>query len=125
MAWEKTGETLPGIEASADLSAHQFKFVTIDSNGQAAVAGAGVSIAGALQNKPDAQGKACTIWGPGTVTKAIAGAAVAQGADVTPDATGRAVTSASGNYIVGKALKAAANANEIISVFITQPGRTA
>lgn len=125
MAFEKTGETLPGIEASGDLSGSQFRFVTVDSSGEAAVAGAGVSVAGVLQNKPDAQGKACTIWGPGTVSKVVAGAAVAAGADVTSDATGRGITSASGNYIHGKALRAAANAGELFSVWITQHGRTA
>lgn len=125
MAIEKVGETLPGIEASADLSAAQFLFVTLDSAGEAEVAGAGVSIAGVLQNKPGAQGRPCTIWGPGTVSKVVAGDAVAAGADVTPDANGKAVTSATGNYIAGKALSAATAADQLISVWITQPGRTA
>ncbi len=125
MAFEKVGETLPGIEASADLSTHQFKFVTLDSSAEAAVAGAGAHVSGVLQNKPAAQGRPATIWGPGTVSKVVAGAAVALGADVTPDATGRGVTSTSGDYIAGKALTLAANAGELISVWITQPGRTA
>ncbi len=123
MAFEKVGETLPGMEAGADLTTHLFKFVTADATG-IILAGAGVSIVGALQNQPDV-GQAASVWGPGTVSKLYAGAAVVKGADVTPDSTGRAVTSASGNYIAGKALTAAANADEIISVWITQPGRTA
>ena len=125
MAFEKVGETLPGIEASGDLSSDQFKFVTIDSNGQAVLAGAGASIAGVLQNKPSAIGIAATIWGPGTVSKVIASAAIAAGADVTSTAVGLAVTSATGNYIAGIALRASSASGDLIPVFITQPGRTA
>ncbi len=124
MAVEKTGETLPGIEAAADLSTNQFHAVRIDSNGQAALATAGQSIAGVLQNKPNAAGVAATIWGPGTLTKMVAGATVAAGADVTPDGTGRAVTAATTNYIIGQATIGGA-VGELISVFITQPGRLA
>ena len=123
MAFEKVGETLPGMEAAADLTGHQFRFVTVTSGG-IDVAGVGASIAGVLQNKPDT-GEAATVWGPGTVSKVEAGGSVLQGADVTPDATGRGVTSATTNYIAGKALTAAANAGELLTVWITQPGRTA
>lgn len=122
MAFEKVGETLPGLEAGADLTTHQFKFVQVTVNG-IELAAAGGRIAGVLQNKPDT-GNAASVWGPGTVSKVVAGAAVAKGADVTPDAQARAVTSATGNYIAGQALTAAASAGELVSVWITQPGRT-
>lgn len=122
MAFEKVGETLPGMETGADLSTHQFKFVTIDATG-VVLASAGGTVAGVLQNKPGLA-QAAAVYGPGSVSKVFSGGAVAVGADVTPDASGRAVTSATTNYIAGKALTAAANANEIISVWITQPGRT-
>lgn len=125
MAFECIGSTIPGVEASADLSADQFKLVIIDSNGQAALAGAGVAVDGVLQNKPSAQGQAATVWGVGSVSKVVAGAAVAAGAAVTPDASGLAVTAASGDYILGRALEAATASGDLIAVWINQPGRVA
>jgi len=125
MAYEKRGETLPGIAAGADLSSTgQHRFVDLDGSGEAVLAGAGAAVAGVLENAP-AQGEAAAIMGPGSVSKVEAGAAVSAGADVTSDASGRAVTSASGNYIAGKAINAAGGAGELISVWICQPGRTA
>lgn len=120
MAYEKVGETLPGVAASADLSGQQFHFITVGATG-VALAGDGVQVDGVLCNEPEA-GQACTIWGPGSVAKVVAGAAVLAGAAVASDANGEAVTATAGEYIVGRALTAAANANEIISVWITMPG---
>ena len=125
MAREKTGATLPTLVAAADFTtAGQHRFVVIDSNGKAALAGAGVAVDGVLQNNPDVD-QAATVWGPGTLSKIEAGAAVATGAQVTPDATGRAVDAATTNYIAGKIVDAAGGAGEIASVWITQPGRLA
>ncbi|MCD8195896.1 MAG: DUF2190 family protein [Lachnospiraceae bacterium] len=50
------------------------------------------------------------------------GEAVAAGAELACDADGKAVTAASGNFIVGIALEAAAAADEIIKVQITKSG---
>ena len=125
MAFESIRHTWPGVEASGDLSGDQFRFMTLDANGQAVRAGAGVSTIGVLQNKPSAAGQAATVSGPGATTKVVAGAAVVAGADVTSDAQGRAVTSASGNYIAGKARTAAANAGELITLYQDSIGRTA
>lgn len=124
MAFENVGTTLPGVVSGADLSADadQFTAMTL-SSGKAVKAGAGVSILGVLQNKPLLD-EGATIWGPGTVSKVVLGATVAVDADVTPDATGRMVTSASGNYIAGKCI-VGGDVNDIGTIFITQPGRTA
>jgi len=124
MAVEKVGETLPGVEAAADLSTHQFKFVKMTSTG-INICGAGEAAVGVLQNKPSALGQAATVWGAGTVSKVVAGAAVAKGAKVTPDATGRAVTAASGNYEAGQALDASTGAGQLISVWYNPQGRAA
>lgn len=124
MAIEKVGMTLPAVTAAADLSAAQFLFVKITGELAINLAGAGEAVDGVLQNKPAAAGRAATVWGPGTASKVVAGAAVAAGADVTPDAAGKAVTSATGNYIAGKCMTAAANADELITVWLTNPGRT-
>ena len=51
-----------------------------------------------------------------------AGAAITKGAAVTSDANGKAVPAAAGNFILGYALSAAANADEVILVQITKSG---
>ena len=122
MAWEKQGPTLPGIVAGADLSSAIHRFVVINSSGKAVLAGAGAAVDGVLHNNPEAD-RAASIWMVGSVSKVEAGAAVAQGANVTSDATGRAVTAASGNYIAGRALQAAAGAGEFVPVAQNSPGR--
>ena len=124
MAIENPVSTLPAVTAAADLSAQQFRFVKVTAAEQVNLAGAGEAVAGVLQNKPTS-GQAASVWGTGSTTKVVCGAAVTAGADVTPDANGDAVTAASGNYIAGKALDAGAGAGSIISVQLTQPGRTA
>lgn len=125
MAVDIIGIPVSTVEASGDLSSSQFLFVTIDSNGQAAVAGDGVVVVGVLQDKPAAQGRACSIYGSGSISKVKAGAAVAAGAKVSSDAAGKAVTAASGEYIAGIALDAASAANQLISVLLFFPGRVA
>ncbi len=109
------------LEASGDLSLQQFHCMAVDGNGQAVAAGSGAQIAGVLQNDPELQGEAATIVQTG-VTKAKAGAAVAQGAEVMSDADGEVITATSGNRVVGTALQAAANADEIISVLLLPGG---
>lgn len=110
------------LEASGDLSLQQFHCMAVDGNGQAVAAGSGAQIAGVLQNDPELQGEAATIVQTG-ITKAKAGAAVAQGAEVMSDADGEVVTAAgSGNRVIGTALQAAANADEIIAVLLLPGG---
>jgi len=124
MAYENVSTTVPGAEAAADLSAHQFKLVKMTSTG-VNLCGAGEAALGVLQNKPDALAQAATVWGPGSTSKVVAGAAVAKGAKITSDATGRAVTAASGNYEAGQALDAASAAGNLITIFINPQGRAA
>lgn len=124
MSWEKVGATLPGMVAGTDLTAGQHLFVVVNSSGKVELAGAGVAIDGVLQNKPDTD-QAATVWGGGSVSKVIAGAAVVAGALVAPNGSGQGITAVSGNYIAGRALNAAAGVGEVISVWITQPGRLA
>ena len=126
MAIENVGSTLPGGEAAADLSANQYYFVKVDSSGQVALCDTlGEKMDGVLQNDPEAQGRAATVWGVGSVSKVVASAAIAQGANVTTAASGKAVTAASGNYIAGTALEASSADGEVIAVWVTMPGRVA
>ena len=106
------------VEAAADLSAAQFTFCVIDSNGQLAqVSSAGGDADGVLQNAPAAQGRAAALAYAGKV-KVVAGATVAAGAKVQSDASGRAIAAASGDHVLGKALTAAASAGNLIEVLL-------
>lgn len=110
--------TLP---AAADHSANQYLFCTCNSSGQAAVAGAGVTAIGVIQNKPTS-GKATEIFSAPGISKVRAGAAVAVGAKVMANASGQGITATSTNQGLGIALTAAANANEVISVKLMDLG---
>lgn len=115
MAYEKPNEMLT-LEAGADLSASQYRFVKV-TGGQTcgAVAAATDHPIGVLQNKPDAAGRAAAIMVEG-ISKAKAGAAIAAGANLTIDAVGRVVTAVATNRIYAIALQAAGAADEGISV---------
>lgn len=82
--------------AAADLSAKQYRFVTIDSSGNAAVSTRGALSCGVLQNKPSASGRAATIRVVGgTTTKVVLGGTVTAGQVAVSDANGAAVTASS------------------------------
>jgi len=124
MAIENVGATVPGAEAAADLSAKQHYLMKMTSTG-VNVCGDGELPLGVLQNKPSALGRAATVWGVGSVSKVVASAAIAKGAKVASTATGTAVTAASGDYIAGYALDAVTASGDLVSVFISNPGRLA
>lgn len=105
------------LEAGADLSAGQFKFVLVASDGQVdLVASAGGDADGVLLNDPDAAGKAATVAYAGRV-KVVAGGTVAAGAKVQSDASGDAITAASGDHVLGKCLVGGAD-GELIEVLL-------
>ena len=101
------------IEASADLSADQYRAVVIAAGG-AAVAGADAVIAGVLQNNPDAIGQAANVRSKG-VSKVSVGAAVSRGATLATDASGDFVTTAVAADIVAIALEAGTGSGSIIA----------
>jgi len=116
MAYEVPGFKLPGHTASADLSASQFLAVVPHTTaGQVALAGAGVKIAGVLQNDP-AAGEAAEVMVDG-VTKGVSGAAISAGDEVEVDAAAKFITLSSG-ISVGFAIEAAAGADDILSVLL-------
>ena len=57
------------------------------------------------------------------ITKAVAGAAFAAGADLASDAAGKVVTAGTGDVVVGKAITAAGEANEVITINFFGDGR--
>ena len=117
MAYELPGHIIT-LEASADLSSLQYRFVVI-SSGKAAAGGANMQPIGVLQNAPTA-GQAASIMVSG-VSKVKANAAIASGAAIgAVDSDGRASsTIASSEFICGQAIEAAGAQNEIVSCYIS------
>lgn len=107
--------TLP---AAADLSAQQYRCVTVNASGQAAVANATSLVVGILQNNPPS-GQAATVAYSG-VSKARAGGVIAAGARVTSDASGNVIAAATaGDAVIGVALEGAAS-GDYIKVLLAQ-----
>ena len=105
------------LEAGGDLSAGQFRFVEVASDGQVdLVAAAGGSAVGVLLNDPDAQGKAATVAYAGRV-KVVAAGTIAAGDLVQSDGSGEALLAASGDYVLGKCLVGGA-AGELVEVLL-------
>ena len=105
--------------AGEDLSAKQFKFVTL-SDGQVDVAdSAGENCIGILLNAPTA-GAAATVAISGKVM-VEAGGTIAAGAAVQADANGDALTAASGDVVMGYALEAAVD-GQIMAIELIQGG---
>lgn len=106
--------------AGEDLSAAQFRFVTLESDGKVDLANsAGENAVGV-----------CIVGGPAeaavtvTVTGKVmvqAGGNINPGAAVATNNAGRAVAAAAGNVIMGYALEAAVN-NQIIAIELIQGG---
>jgi hypothetical protein len=114
MATETTGPDI-SEEASADLSSNQFYLVKPTSSGLA-LTGAGEA-GYALQNKPDAAGKAGTFRISG-VSKVVTGAAVSIGDYLSSDASGKAVTATAGQDVAGQALEASAADGVVIKMLV-------
>lgn len=106
--------------AGEDLSAKQFKFVTLESDGEIDVAdSAGENCFGVLLNAPTA-GAAATVAISGKVM-VESGGTIAAGAAVQADANGDALTAASGDVVMGYALEAAVD-GQIMAMELIQGG---
>ncbi len=112
-------ETL-SLVAAADLSAKQFYFVKVDSNGKADLPTASADrVIGVLQNKPKS-GEVAEIRVLGG-TKLAASGTISAGGEVMPhtDGTARAAAT-SGNTVRAIALEAAAS-GDIFSAMLVGP----
>ena len=119
MAYEIPGFSF-SLPAAADYSAEQYKFVKINTSGQAVlVAALGVDVTGVLVNDPAAAGRPATVVTSGVV-KVYAGATVTVGAKVVADATGRAII-ADGPKAIGTFLTAGA-VGEVVSILLEPRG---
>jgi hypothetical protein len=108
------------LVAAADLSALQYHFVKLNSDGEAAEVAAITDIPiGVLQNAPTAGQEAEVLVAGGTKLKAVE--AIALPAFLSVSANGRAdkiaVTDTT-QFVVGQALTAGGGANEIITAVV-------
>lgn len=113
---------IPGFsftrEAGQDLSASQFRAVTVAADGQVDPTGAGLRADAVLQDKPASAGEAASLMATG-VTKMEFGAATAAGLQVAADANGKAVAAGAADFVIGTALVGAGADGEIGSVLLT------
>ena len=116
---------IPGLKlslaAAADLSALQYKFVKVDSSGNAAAIAAATDLPiGVLQNKPT-QGQVAEIMCDG-VTKLQADAAVTPGTVIGTSADGQADAKTAGTdtteHAVGLVLEGAGAAGNLCTALI-------
>lgn len=105
------------IPASADLSASQYCFMKIDTNGQLAVSGDGGVIAGILQDKPTAAA-AGGMLGIGGISKVRAGGTCTKGSFAASDPTGRAVDAISGDMAGGIFISGTTVANDVVELLV-------
>lgn len=113
-----------GTDASAaDLSGNQFYGAKMSAAGWVLCSVLGEPCDGIIQDGTETD-KSLKVEVSGR-SKAVAGAAVAKGALVTVNAAGKFITAASGHYIFGRAMEAAAADGDIFSVLPTRCGRLA
>lgn len=92
------------MPASADLSASQFCFVNLDSNGRIQLPQtAGDDCVGVLQDKPDALDRAgqVALLEASLRVKVIAAATLTPGTKVQANTDGHAIAAASGDHVLG------------------------
>ena len=106
--------------AGEDLSSAQFKFVTLESDGQVDLADSAGENAIGVCLVGGAAGAAVTVAVSGKVM-ITSGGTIAAGAALQTDANGDAITAAGGDVVLGYALEAAVD-NQIIAMEMIQGG---
>jgi len=103
MACEEQVQSI-SILAADDLSAKQFTFMVVDTNGEIdQVGSAGGDADGVLLNKPDAQYEVAELAYGGRV-KVAAGDTVTPGMLVQSDGSGAAIEAGSDDHVLGTCL---------------------
>jgi len=114
MAYELSLQRFTYI-AGADFTNHQYKFITVDSNGNAQLCAAGKSAAGVTQDNPvqGASGEAAFAG----ISKVVSGGTIKWGAPVQASTNGVAIAATTGNIVLGQSFSGAA-ANDIFPVLL-------
>lgn len=124
MAYEIPGKMIT-LQASTDLSAHQYKFV-IASGDRAALPGstAGISVLGVLQNKPS-DDQAASVMIDGVSKVKAAGSTLAAGDLCQASSAGFAEPVTSGAYVVGRIISGSSGSTgRILTVALQTIGTT-
>jgi len=121
MAWSGEQIRIPGLKASADLTAKQFYFVELSGAGTVAVCNAATDKAiGVLQNAPD-DGQPAEVCAIG-ITKVSSDGALTRGTLIGPSADGQAdgktPGSDSGEFIHGQVIQASGAAGQMAVALI-------
>tara|TARA_A100001515_G_scaffold98429_1_gene79343 strand:+ start:1429 stop:1803 length:375 start_codon:yes stop_codon:yes gene_type:complete len=124
MAFEQSKLTIT-LEAGADLSAKQYYFVAVDTNGKAVLTGDDGNPIGVLQNKPTA-GQAASVCVYG-VTKLYIGTESGLGAgyNVGCDTNSAGKVSDTGSFRMGVALEDPTADGDIVSILLQKNGKQA
>lgn len=109
--------------AGVDLSAAQFKFVTLESDGFVDLANSAGELAYGVCIVGAAAGRAVTVVRTGSVM-VEAGGTITAGAAVATNAAGEAVAATTGNIIMGYAKEAAVD-GQIIEIELITGGNAA
>jgi hypothetical protein len=115
MAWELALFDV-SLEAGEDLSEAQFLAVALDSRGKVVKARSDTLPIGILQDNP-ASGQAANVRMLG-ISKVVAGGAFPVGSVLAADDNGRLVAASPGDFPIGIALEAAAEAGHVVTAFI-------
>ena len=103
------------LPAGADLRTHQYKFVSIDSDGNVVLTADDAHADGIVQNAPNTGEPAeVAIMG---VAKLACGDAVTRGGDVGSGANGAGKTAATASAVLGTALQTGADGRVISILF--------
>lgn len=105
------------VLASADLSASQFCFVTVNGSGLLALPAAGADAIGVLQDNPDAANRVGLVGllnGSGRL-KVVAGATLTPGQIVQSDASGHAIVALTGDRELGTVIVGSAS-GELVEI---------
>jgi regulator of RNase E activity RraA len=111
-------------EAGADLSAGQFRFVTLAADGQVDLATNGAAAVGVLLNEPNAAGRAATVAIAPAGVLVEAGGTITAGDEIAADADGVAITATTGDVVLGYAREDGVS-GQIIRVDLISGGNTA
>ena len=123
MAYGSSSEDDITLPAAADLSAMQYRYITVDANGRGTNCTTAVlPIVGILQNKPSAQDQEARIRHIG-ISKLVSGAALNEGDMVCSNLQGFGTAAAAGQVgvFIGAICLAATGASaDIADVLITR-----
>lgn len=103
------------LVAAADLTAAQFRFVSVDSSGTVALTADDAHADGVLLNAPNS-GEAAEV-AIGGIVKVECGATVTRGGDVSSGANGKAKDADTSAAVLGTALETGADGRVISILF--------